>query len=367
MKYFVEVNCIFHGHNESRSALVFNGTVASITSSFFISNEVGIPSQDFGDVSWVGGAIFSSNSVVWISRCLFTRNKAEYGGAIFAERKSIISVKQSNFVNNTSHNILSQFEFSDVNIELTNFTNNTINEDYPGGLLWTIESRVRVRHCVFRFTSGLIINSYESNITDVGSIYMNNTIKVSYNVVSGSIILRDCLFANNKVSYFIVNSVNSSLVISNCNWTQNSFPYTDTLIFSIGDTITLEGCNFKGTSKGSVLITDQSVVEITDSSFVNNSAEYQLFDFFQTKIKISTTTIAANYAEKRGIIFAIESIIEAEEGLVFTGSGNRCPKSTIFIIRSVVSFNNGVAFSNNMQWNGISSYKSCQVYGTNTL
>ena len=84
-------NATFEGQENSGTALGLIGTTAQIVSSTFVSNRK-------------GGAIIATYSTVDINRSRFEDNRADCGGAIFAEQGSIINMNGNIFVSNNADN-----------------------------------------------------------------------------------------------------------------------------------------------------------------------------------------------------------------------------------------------------------------------
>ena len=103
---FVAQKSKFEGQKDNvGSALEFIETTAQILDSIFVSN---IGSYRFDPINsgcysgLVGGAIVATNSTIDISQSKFEYNRADIGGAIFAEQFSIIRISDSLFINNTA-------------------------------------------------------------------------------------------------------------------------------------------------------------------------------------------------------------------------------------------------------------------------
>ena len=93
-------NVKFEGQENSGTALELIETTAQIVSSTFLSNRKGLyrkcessPSS-YCRSGFFGGAIIATNSSVDISRSRFVDNRADRGGAIFAEQDSIINMHE---------------------------------------------------------------------------------------------------------------------------------------------------------------------------------------------------------------------------------------------------------------------------------
>ena len=105
---FVE-DAMFFGRNKRNSALKLNRTTTAVVNdSAFISNMVGnlnpvtlkISKNHTISMAYVGGAILIAQSNVVFIQCLFKKNSAEVGGAIFCEGHSNITVIDTIFEKN---------------------------------------------------------------------------------------------------------------------------------------------------------------------------------------------------------------------------------------------------------------------------
>ena len=99
----------------------------------FSKNELSQIFNCNGNDVLVGGAIISTNSTINISHSKFEDNRATIGGAIFAEKRSIVYMSESVFIGNHASmggGVLCSF-FSTFRIKASEFHNNTIK----GGLI----------------------------------------------------------------------------------------------------------------------------------------------------------------------------------------------------------------------------------------
>ena len=101
---FMVEDAKFEGQENSGSALKLIETTAQIVNSTFLSNRKGLFSAlqgyDYCMHGFVGGAIIATNSRVDISQSRFEDNRADAGGALYAEQNSIINMSGNVFISN---------------------------------------------------------------------------------------------------------------------------------------------------------------------------------------------------------------------------------------------------------------------------
>jgi predicted outer membrane repeat protein len=142
---FVVEDTKFEGQENSSTALELIETTAQIVNSTFSSNRKGLYTECVifnplygcvpGTGTFVGGAIIATNSTVDISRSRFEDNRADYGGAIFAEHDSIINMSGNVFVSSNGDigGVLSSHS-STITIEGSEFHDNSAL--FEGGVLY---------------------------------------------------------------------------------------------------------------------------------------------------------------------------------------------------------------------------------------
>ena len=255
------------------TALILINTIASIVSSSFVFNSPGThkgPFETFvhGEYSFaqVGGALIVSEGNAMILYTSFERNYAQYGGAVYSELNSQISIIDSNFTGNNATaggGALYAVSGCHVTIINSNYQSNTaISEEYTydglGGALGLFDSVIVINHSTFSHnmvsnSGGVIctasntilnINNSEfysnvargkdnggvmfimqSKVNIIGSKFINNT---------GGVVRAILVNMNAKDNHFTRNSVNVSqhggamwlkktnATITNCTFTDNT-------------------------------------------------------------------------------------------------------------------------------------------------
>ena len=157
---FVIEDTSFKGQENSETALEIIGTTAKIVDSIFACNTKGLHrcvifdhKYVCSDDGFVGGALIATNSTISVNQSRFEDNRADFGGAIFLEQHSIITVSGSAFINNNA-------------------------TDSGGGLYSSSSSITITRTCEFHGNSatvtGGVLDSYSSTVTIEASKFHDN-------------------------------------------------------------------------------------------------------------------------------------------------------------------------------------------------
>ena len=180
----------FEGQDKSSTALELIETTAQIVNSTFVSNRKGLYKEctiinllfdQYHDCLYVyhndfiGGAIIATNSAVDISRSRFEDNKADRGGAIFAEQDSIINMSGNVFVSNSASNGGGALysSSSTVIIKTSEFHKNS--DDRLGGVLNSFRSTITIEESEFYDNSATVLDSSSSTIRIEASEFNNNS------------------------------------------------------------------------------------------------------------------------------------------------------------------------------------------------
>ena len=167
---FIVQDTMFKGQEYSGTALNLIETTAQMVNSTFVSNRRGSyrkcvlydPDDGCHSSGFIGGAIIATNSTVDINQSEFEDNGADYGGGIFAEQKSIITMSNNAFIDN--HNITSY---------------GGVLYSNAGGAIFADHSSINMNHNVFSdntATYGGVLVSISSNITltEANKFHYNN-------------------------------------------------------------------------------------------------------------------------------------------------------------------------------------------------
>ena len=291
----------FSGQDNSNvnvSRVSVSGSNVNILRSQFLSNTAGT-FRSFS--SSVGGALVISNSTVMIDNCLFENNKAKFGGAIFSEMQSNITVLTTMFVSNhatgcdSTENCLGGAMYIDgtstLSLHKSTFQNNTADES--GGAVF-----------IFLLSADNSVVEYGN----MGSLYSSVSSNTSH-------VFEATTFNNNRASNGgALYIYGSSITISNCDFTNNEVErYGGAIVSFSGSEILLSHCqllsNFAATDGGAISV-NNGTTHIDNSNFVNNIANGNggvLFvDNFSTVTLMENCLFDNNSAdgEGGGVVFA---------------------------------------------------------------
>ena len=197
-------------------------TTAQIINSSFLSSKNGQVTICFYWI-WlyhysqhVGGAIIVTHSNINVSLSFFDNNDAVYGGAIFAEQRSNISINASVFIRNKALFWILYSNINSIRIEASEFSNN--NANYEG-----------------------VLTAYSSKTTIQQSVFENNIRCVLY--FDGSVVnINSCRFRNNSEDYNEVVKLSGN---SNTTVEQSIFEgNTGTALSSVSSSVILKTTEF---------------------------------------------------------------------------------------------------------------------------
>ena len=299
VEHFVLQDAIFDGQEDSGTALELIETSALILNSTFKHNENGsLRNSDFlhSNNSWVGGAIIATNSNINISHSSFKCNRAEVGGAIYAEQQSIITINNTTFIGNqaagqkqasrSSDNGSSQSiggvlyqEKSSVIITNCQFTNNTASLG-DGGALYSYRSSVVIDVSQFASNTaahGGVLYTYGGTVTIDRSQFDDNTATCGGVIhSSNSDVTTDrSQFHDNRATYGgVLGSSNSSVTLNDSHLDLSRATWGGALHLIDSSSATITGSQFGGSTAtcGAVLYSNASDVTIDKSQFHDNSA-----------------------------------------------------------------------------------------------
>ena len=265
-----------------------------------------------------GGVLLSLESSLDIINCAFKNNRANYGGVMATAAPSDTSGYNLHILYRTSRN-------SSFNITNTSFTNNSAE---IGGVIYDhyTESSVYITNCTIT-----------SNRGATGVIH----------IIQSSLIILDSNFNNNSASHYggVISSILSHTKMVNCIYDSNNALHSGGILISFESSFDIINCAIKNNRAncGGVIATaapsdtsgyttiqnrtsGNSSFNITNTSFTNNSAEIGgvIFDYnTELSVLITNCTIDSN----RALIFG---------GVIAT------VKSSFHIINS--SINNNSAY-----------------------
>ena len=324
--------CVFIGTMVSGTPLVLNKTAAHIKDSQFLSNTVG---RDYyynnTNVTFtstyiekthisVGGALVISYSNVTLVRCIFDRNSAESGAAIFTKNKSNLTFIECSFLNSVG-TVIDANDGSCITDHGSAYENNIAD---LGAVFYVIESTLSFFGSHFTNNTatnkGGVIFSYKSDVSLTKTLAVGNVAE------------------NGGVVYQLL----GSLTITSSNISRN-------VAYKIG-----------------VLNIEGRTVLINDSTFSYNEAHLGMI--FLSKVEsfnISTTTnIERNNVSMKGVVYAQDCNIEVNGKVVIQDNVARL--STVNIVRCNASFRRMVIYDkNSASFTVINSVVT--FYGKNTF
>ena len=237
-----------------------------------------------GDVS-SGGAIYNCGKLL-IKKSNFKYNKADGGGAIYAEEKSNIGVYGSNFINNKAYWGTIFSSDSKMIISSSNFINNKAE---IGGAIYNADnSRTKVSTSNFKnngliiknvgTNGGAIFNDEGSSLNIIKSKFSNNHADEAGAINNwGKLNIFSSIFINNKaVTHGGVFSNTGNLTISNSKFLNNRG--TDSGSISNWGKLKINKSSFtKSTSKvdGGAISNFFGNITITNSVFTKNKVKYK--------------------------------------------------------------------------------------------
>jgi predicted outer membrane repeat protein len=189
------------------------------------------------------------NTTVTISHSWFEDNKADYGGAIFADNYSIINLTDNvSFVNNSASigGVLYSNRGVITTINASTFYNNMATLGFGFGVLLSFTSTLTIEASVFHdnfATQGLIILSnslitikaseFHDNIAREGSLLSSSR---SNMIIEGSVFYSNVNRATNGQGV-LSSTQYSNITVGDCNFTNNSSPQGAVIFADIGNTI----------------------------------------------------------------------------------------------------------------------------------
>lgn len=371
-------HCTFYGH--AVAALEAWNSSISIINSTFLHNTGSLQGPLGNDLImvWesvtsgqsryrvVGGAISFFRCQVIIRECLFERNHAEIGGAIFAD-KSNITISKTTFAYNSASALTRNMHTtrvsgsimlamdSVVKIELSNFLNNSSPSDGGGmrsGFIF-IDTLANISNCSFIYHSlGTIFQLEKCNLSDYSSYYAFNR---GYNgaIVDarGSIIKYfECTFMNNSAANwggvgYISSQTHLSLIC--CSISYNNARVGGVISSHNDIELTIVGSTIEHNTAriGGVLQATEVFINITNATFQNNLAISEVFSLEECCVVLHNVAIIDNAAQLKAVLSAQETSIQTFRDLVISrNSGN---VGVVYLIRSQCNFTDKLTYSEN--------------------
>ena len=272
--------------------------------------------------AYAGGAIMTrGGAAISLTNCVFSNNRGTYGsydnytggGAIWGVADSV-TITNCAFNNNyapTEGGAIDLYE-TPTTIKNCNFTGNTVNsEENLGAALYIEEcSSVTIENCNFNANVAIgakgegaaICTSNINTLTITGSNFTNNNATSNGAAISslgGNMNIRDCTFKDNigGGQGGAIWTFNVTLSIINSNFIANAASGTyggGAIYFGGSRTLNISNSRFtnnkaKNSNNGGALYIASATLNITGSSFGNNSAAAQGGAIYQTSGSASIT------------------------------------------------------------------------------
>ena len=375
---FVVKDAKFEGQKNSGTALELTETTVHIINCTFVSNRKGLYRKDalfdlYGccKSGFAGGAIIATNSTVNVSQSKFKDNRADSGGAIFAENHSNIYMSDNLFISNSaasySGGVLSSNN-SVITIQKSEFYDNGVFKFYDnsaglslsvGGVLSFYRSTISIETSKFYNNTGAnlggVLSSYYSTVSINASEFRDNAATESGGVLfptSGNITIESSEFLANTAGYrggvlFSESSINITMEASRFH--DNSATIGGALHFG-SINVTIDKCEFHNNSAinwgGALYSYNNSNVTLGGCTFTNNHSPTGavIYGIDSSKIQFYNSLVFRNnWANGYAVIYLSD--------LDFTGddSGN----ATFFWTNNLGSL---MAFNCNITFTGHASF-----------
>ena len=347
---FMVEDAKFEGQENSGTALKLIEITAQIISSIFLSNRKGLfngcalQGYDYYNCGFVGGAIIATNSTVDISQSRFEDNRADAGGAIFAEQNSIINMSGIVFISNkanTEGGVLCSI-CSIITIRVSEFQDN--NASRFGGVLYSWSSTMTIKASEFydnSASSGGVLASDGSNIIIEASEFRDNNATGSGGVLystSSNITAAGVYFTNNvsPIGAIIYAIFRSTIQYNNFLFINSNKAHRYAVIYlSDSEFIGNHSLIFYTSNLGSLVAFNSNITFTGNTIFINNQPSQTISGDFQEGGAITLIQsnvffygiceLKHNHAENGGAIHSTESKVYVNEYVTIahnTASGN---------------------------------------------
>lgn len=268
---------------------VYNTGKATIESSTFTNNKVNSN----------GGAIYNNNELT-ITDSTFTGNTANNGGAIY--NAGSLTITGSEFNTNTAKvGGGAIYSINPVTIDSTTFYKNSVtntNKQAQGGAIYLSNAKgmSSITNSKFKYNSaysyGGAIRAYNSDLTISDSDFFGNTLSNANNIGASDGLSRGGAINSADATLLIYNSnfennmagdagaairTNGTVVVDNCNFTNNGLYETSTgmgsaIFCNNGDSVTISNSNFDNTkyTNGFVYAIGTEQLYISNSNFTSS-------------------------------------------------------------------------------------------------
>ena len=343
IKHFALENSKLLGTHFMGTALIVNETSIQVLNTTFVSyfgiEWENIPYYHSTSTSeaHVGGAIVCSKSSMLISNSTFLKNKAgNAGGAIYGEKQCNITILKSTFAENVITckrgftcygGVVTLVSASSVSVKSSTFNHNAVNGTGSGGVFGLDMSYLTINNSVIRENSavdGGVISSVNSNVSIVHCNVINN-----YNhqngenggVISSShsnITIFNCTIRNNTARLYggVLYSVSSNIQLSESEFINNSAQYGGVayLIYSTTESSKCQYIQNTALHAGGGVVYCKGIYDVTTAKAIleEGSSYYDrvlIAEIFKSAVFMDECTVFNNAATSGGVIFADKSYL----------------------------------------------------------
>ena len=385
VKKFLVTDTMFKDQENVGTALELIGTTTQIVNSTFVSNRKGSLSHRIFHVrnykftgGYVGGAIIATdNTTVTISQSKFEDNKAEFGGAIFADKYSTINLTDNvSFINNFAE-YYGGVLYSSTGVVIINANCTFSNNKASKGVLFATTSTLTIE-----------ASEFHDNIANMGSvlhlIYCNITLKASkfhdniainqggvLESIQSNMVIEGSVFYSNRASKLggVLFSGRSTITFGDCTFTNNSSPRGAVIYLSRSEFRGNDSGNFTFSNNNGSLVAINSNVNFSGyTKFVNNQSPNTTTDtvqefeggaitLFQSNVYIDgECSLEHNHAENGGAIYSTGSKVYVNGDVTIahntaTGNGGgvylesnselNCQRGSIFVLYNNTAVSKG--------------------------
>lgn len=288
------------------------------------------------NIASLGGALvvyssnkeFANGAIAIVTDCTFTSNSAAspvsqaatgYGGAIYVERKSSLTIKGSTFTKNTARTeggAIYAGGSSSISVEDTTFKQNSIHDKGKSGGAISIHS----------VTLDLTDVTFTSNVSKIngGALYISYSSSVDHN---SEVSVTDCTFTSNTADslggavYVTKQKVDEEkriLTILNSEFKSNkAVDGGGAMYFVSGAQTYIADVKFTKNSvtegNGGAISTSGGILEIDTASFTGNNAANIGGAIYLTNganVVMNAVTASGNYSEKSsGLLYSEDSSV----------------------------------------------------------
>ena len=322
---FVARNTTFRGQGNSGTALQLIETTAQIINCTFSSNRNGLVKffsvYGYHYNQLLGGTIIAIHSNIDINQGIFENNGAhdlDYGGTIYAEQQSVVTINDSTFINNSA----------------------------LFGILFLIGSNITTEQSRFEYNIGDTLSLYDRSNAEINTSKFYNNCSPSNGILDLSIssaTIERSQFEYNFVIALLVLRVNSEIRIAMSDFKHN----TGSVVLSDNSSIVITTSEFDNNTEIGFSLLDQGIIlgsvettiVINDSNFTNNNSP--VIVALSSRIEHYNSLLVMNNSADNG--FAIIHLYNSE----FIGhrSGNAMIS---YNLRSLVAFNSNITFMGNV-------------------